>query len=147
MTRSLGFALALMFGACSVGPDKGGDTDTGADTVADTDVVSPHDTSDTGRIDTDAPPDTDVAPDTDVPQDTDPIPDTDVFPTDTDTSALAAACTSSGGTVSTGFCCTSTSDFPNTCAVGGCGCAPQYSHTIQVCACPANTCWDGATCQ
>ena len=154
MARSLGFALALMLGACTAGPDKSGDTDTAVDTVEDTDVVSPHDTSDTGGgIDTDPSGDTDVSPDTDLPPDTDLVPDTDVapdtdvFPTDTDSSALAAACTSSGGTVSTGFCCTSTSDFPNTCAVGGCGCAPQYSHTIQVCECPANTCWDGSTCQ
>lgn len=147
MSRSLALALGLVLASCSADP-KDSDTDLPLDTDAlDTDVVPEHDTADTGGFDTDLPPplDTDgldsgTAPDTDVP-------DTDVFPTDTDSSALAAACTSSGGTLSTGLCCSSTPDFPNTCAVGACGCAPMYSHAVQICECPQNTCWDGATCR
>lgn len=142
MPRSLGLVLLVAVSSCAYVPAKPVDTDVPVD--VDTDVVSPHDTADTGGIDTDAPADTDVTPDTDV------APDTDV-PADTDGGSdpfgHAAACTASGGTVSTGICCQSTLDFPNTCAVGACGCAPQYSHTVRVCECPANTCWDGMTCQ
>ncbi len=55
------------------------------------------------------------------------------------------ACFDSGGTLTTAICCQSTSDFPNTCLIGACGCAPEYSHKVKVCECP-NGCWDGTRC-
>jgi hypothetical protein len=56
----------------------------------------------------------------------------------------SALCTSTGGTVTTNLCCTSVSDFPNTCLIGACGCAPSSSHTVNVCSCPATKCFDPA---
>ncbi|MBK8996168.1 MAG: hypothetical protein IPM35_10550 [Myxococcales bacterium] len=58
-----------------------------------------------------------------------------------------AGCTSSGGTVSKGLCCTSTSDFPNTCVTGACGCSPANSHEVKTCQCPSGKCFDGSKCQ
>lgn len=55
-------------------------------------------------------------------------------------------CTKSGGTVSDNLCCGSTSDFPNTCAIGACGCSPSNSHSVKVCVCPSSTCWNGRAC-
>jgi hypothetical protein len=55
-------------------------------------------------------------------------------------------CIQSGGTVSTALCCQATESFPNTCAIGACGCAPDASHEVDVCICPANTCFDGESC-
>jgi len=55
------------------------------------------------------------------------------------------ACVASGGTVSTSLCCLSTSDFPNTCSIGACGCPRQDSHEVQVCNCGAGTCFGGAS--
>ena len=55
-------------------------------------------------------------------------------------------CRASGGTVETWLCCTSTGDFPDLCGVGPCGCAPQYSHEVQVCDCGEGMCFDGETC-
>ncbi len=105
---------------------------------------------------------TDVGPDTDpadVDPDTDPTdvsPDTD--PTDVDSDAAdsdaadsdvdptAAACTASGGTVTTALCCDATDPFPDLCSVGACGCAPDFSSDIPVCDCPAGSCFDGTAC-
>jgi len=56
------------------------------------------------------------------------------------------ACIDSGGTVSTSLCCTNTDDFPNLCLVGPCGCAPDYSHEIQICDCGPNKCFNGNVC-
>lgn len=56
------------------------------------------------------------------------------------------ACISSGGTVETAFCCQSASDFPNTCLIGACGCAPANSHQIKICNCGQGKCFDGNTC-
>lgn len=53
----------------------------------------------------------------------------------------ADLCTGSGGTVTTAMCCQATSDFPNSCAVGACGCAPQFSRLVNVCTCPQGTCF------
>ena len=53
-----------------------------------------------------------------------------------------ALCTTTGGTVSTSLCCASTGDFPDTCGVGACGCAPSSSHTVAVCDCPGSKCFD-----
>jgi hypothetical protein len=55
-------------------------------------------------------------------------------------------CLHSGGSVSTGFCCASVSDFPNTCGIGACGCPPPGSHQIKTCHCGANKCFDGIRC-
>ncbi len=59
---------------------------------------------------------------------------------------LAAACTASGGTVSSSLCCLSSGDFPNNCAVGSCSCAPTASHTVMTCQCPSGRCWNGSAC-
>ncbi|MCC6522403.1 MAG: hypothetical protein IT373_07065 [Polyangiaceae bacterium] len=56
----------------------------------------------------------------------------------------AELCTTSGGTLTTALCCTSTGDFPSSCSTGSCGCAPQYSHEVAACACPASHCFDPA---
>jgi hypothetical protein len=58
----------------------------------------------------------------------------------------AESCTQSGGTVSTGLCCQAVESFPNTCAIGACGCAPDASHEVAFCICPTNTCFDGESC-
>jgi len=55
-------------------------------------------------------------------------------------------CVNSGGTVTTSSCCGSVSDFPNTCAIGACGCSPANSHNIQSCNCGAGKCFDGNAC-
>jgi hypothetical protein len=55
-------------------------------------------------------------------------------------------CVESGGAVSTAKCCQSSGDFPNTCMVGACGCAPEYSHEVSVCVCPDGMCFDGTAC-
>jgi len=59
---------------------------------------------------------------------------------------LDDACVAAGGTVSTASCCEQTSDFPNTCSIGACGCAPEYSHEVKVCDCGPSACFDGSTC-
>ena len=67
-------------------------------------------------------------------------------PTATSTpSAAEQACVESGGTVSTGLCCESAGDFPNTCSIGVCGCAPTSSHEVRLCQCP-DGCFDGTSC-
>jgi predicted outer membrane repeat protein len=55
-------------------------------------------------------------------------------------------CLASGGAVTTGICCLSVGDFPDTCGIGACSCAPGNSHEVRVCACDENRCWDGQTC-
>jgi hypothetical protein len=55
-------------------------------------------------------------------------------------------CLSSGGTVASATCCASTGDFPNTCAIGVCGCPPDASHSVHVCDCGAGKCFSGRTC-
>jgi hypothetical protein len=52
-----------------------------------------------------------------------------------DGSVQAGVCTSTGGKISTMLCCSNQSDFPNSCMVGACGCAPEYSQPISVCTC------------
>ena len=47
----------------------------------------------------------------------------------------AELCTATGGVVKTGQCCASASDFPQTCSVGACSCAPSSSKTISLCDC------------
>jgi heat shock protein HslJ len=55
-------------------------------------------------------------------------------------------CMRAGGTVETASCCKLVGDFPNTCLVGACGCAPGQSHAVQACRCPAGQCFDGRLC-
>jgi hypothetical protein len=55
-------------------------------------------------------------------------------------------CLTSGGTVTKATCCASTSDFPDTCAIGACGCPPDTSHEVRVCNCAAGSCFDGTAC-
>ncbi|MBX3023302.1 hypothetical protein KF840_00155 [bacterium] len=59
---------------------------------------------------------------------------------------LAQACRDSGGTVSSALCCLGSSDFPATCDIGACGCAPSASHQVARCDCPNGTCWNGSDC-
>jgi hypothetical protein len=58
----------------------------------------------------------------------------------------AAGCVASGGTVQMGLCCAASSDFPNTCGIGACSCAPANSHMIMQCVCSGGTCFDGTHC-
>ncbi|HET7373721.1 MAG TPA: hypothetical protein VFJ20_10055 [Gemmatimonadaceae bacterium] len=51
------------------------------------------------------------------------------------------ACTSTGGTIEMRSCCSSSNDFPDLCLTGACGCSPQNSKMIQVCACPQGKCY------
>jgi CSLREA domain-containing protein len=37
-------------------------------------------------------------------------------------------------------------DFPDTCAIGVCGCPPDASHAVRVCDCAVGTCFDGTGC-
>jgi hypothetical protein len=58
----------------------------------------------------------------------------------------AENCLTSGGTVTTAMCCPSSRDFPDTCAIDACGCAPDSSHAARVCTCAAGRCFDGSGC-
>lgn len=58
----------------------------------------------------------------------------------------AALCTATGGTIKTQTCCASTSDFPNSCLVGACGCDPATGHDISVCICPTGCFVPGEGC-
>jgi hypothetical protein len=56
------------------------------------------------------------------------------------------ACLNSGGEVTTAMCCLQTDDFPNTCAIGPCGCATENSHEVVVCDCGEGMCFNGNSC-
>lgn len=56
------------------------------------------------------------------------------------------ACLDAGGTVTTSLCCKTMGDFPNTCLVGSCACAPENSHEVKSCYCGENKCFDGEAC-
>ena len=58
----------------------------------------------------------------------------------------AERCIRSGGTVGTANCCGLAGDFPSTCLVGACGCAPGNSRSVQACLCPPGQCFDGKSC-
>lgn len=62
-----------------------------------------------------------------------------------DASALASLCTSTGGQINTGLCCTSAGDFPDSCMIGACGCSPTSSHTVATCTCPNGGCFSTKT--
>jgi hypothetical protein len=61
-------------------------------------------------------------------------------------SSAARGCLDSGGTVTSSTCCAGVGDFPNTCLIGACGCAPNASHEVRVCDCGDGRCFDGASC-
>jgi hypothetical protein len=50
-------------------------------------------------------------------------------------------CLTTNGQVSTGLCCANVGDFPDSCAVGACGCSPANSHSVSTCVCPAGGCF------
>jgi serpin B len=54
------------------------------------------------------------------------------------------ACIKSGGSITTKSCCKSIIEFPDTCLIGACGCAPQYSHEVVACECGEGRCWDSS---
>jgi len=66
--------------------------------------------------------------------------------TDTTDGGAEAGCLASGGTVTTTSCCLSTTDFPNSCLTGACGCAPTSSHDVKTCSCGTGKCFDGKSC-
>lgn len=53
----------------------------------------------------------------------------------------AQRCLQTGGVPSASLCCAGSGDFPNTCAVGACTCAPASSDTIDTCVCPNSGCY------
>ena len=57
-------------------------------------------------------------------------------------SAERQGCLASGGTVSTKSCCASAPEFPDTCHLGACGCAPASSREVAFCECGDGTCFD-----
>jgi len=59
---------------------------------------------------------------------------------------IEQACLDSGGEVSTSLCCKATSDFPNLCLVGPCGCSPENSHEVKICDCGTDKCFNGSEC-
>ena len=56
------------------------------------------------------------------------------------------SCLNSGGTPTTALCCQTTSDFPNTCLIGACGCSSANSHQVKVCDCGEGKCFNGNEC-
>ncbi|HRH00902.1 MAG TPA: hypothetical protein PLR99_31885 [Polyangiaceae bacterium] len=58
-----------------------------------------------------------------------------------------AQCQSVGGAIVQLSCCKTSSDFPDMCKPGACGCDPADSKETQVCTCPgADICWNGKRC-
>jgi hypothetical protein len=57
------------------------------------------------------------------------------------------ACIDSGGTVETAMCCLATSDFPDSCLIGACGCSLENSHQVKTCDCGEGRCFDGSECK
>jgi len=53
----------------------------------------------------------------------------------------AQVCLQTGGVPSASLCCAGSGDFPDTCAVGACSCAPTSSDTIDTCVCPNGGCF------
>jgi hypothetical protein len=54
----------------------------------------------------------------------------------------AQGCVASGGSVATASCCASAPEFPDTCAIGPCGCSPQASRELSLCECGDGRCFD-----
>jgi len=71
---------------------------------------------------------------------------TECIPSSPPIAGPAETCVQSGGAVTTGLCCESAEDFPNTCLIGACGCAPESSKDTSICSCPEDSCFDGTEC-
>jgi len=56
------------------------------------------------------------------------------------------ACLSSGGQITTSLCCNLTSNYPNLCLIGACGCPSGNSHQVKVCDCGEGKCFNGNRC-
>ncbi len=56
--------------------------------------------------------------------------------------SLADLCSTSGGTIAGQLCCSSASDFPDSCMIGACSCSPASSKTISTCVCKIGSCFD-----
>ena len=56
------------------------------------------------------------------------------------------ACVNSGGETTTSLCCKSTSDYPNLCLIGPCGCSLDNSHQVKICDCGEGKCFDDEKC-
>jgi len=56
------------------------------------------------------------------------------------------ACVNSGGEITTSLCCKMTSDYPNLCLIGACGCSPDNSHEVRICDCESEKCFNGKEC-
>jgi hypothetical protein len=63
-----------------------------------------------------------------------------------DSAKKEQACSLAGGTITASLCCASAADFPNSCLIGACGCAPANSHQIKTCDCGQGKCFDGKGC-
>jgi hypothetical protein len=61
--------------------------------------------------------------------------------TSSDGLSQAELCVATGGQVTSGPCCGSAGDFPNSCLTGACGCALANSHTVATCTCPSGGCF------
>ena len=68
------------------------------------------------------------------------------FPAGSPVPEANKACINADGTVKTQQCCSSASDFPNSCLIGACGCSLENSHEVKVCDCGEGKCWDGTKC-
>jgi len=66
--------------------------------------------------------------------------------TESESAKREQACINSGGTVGTESCCKSSEDFPNSCLIGACGCAPADSREVKVCNCGTDKCFNGNKC-
>ena len=56
------------------------------------------------------------------------------------------SCLISGGTITTSLCCKSSSNLPNLCLIGACGCSPTNSHEVKTCSCGEGSCFNGSKC-
>jgi hypothetical protein len=74
------------------------------------------------------------------------VADDEEEPEEPATTTTEQSCLDSGGTVATSSCCESTSNFPNLCLVGACGCSPTSSHEVNICSCEEGKCFDGNEC-
>jgi hypothetical protein len=55
-------------------------------------------------------------------------------------------CAEEGGTLSSTLCCSTVDDFPDTCNLDDCGCAPNSSRVVKTCYCGEGRCFDGNGC-
>ncbi len=58
-----------------------------------------------------------------------------------DSSSDAQLCMTTGGLIANNLCCTGTGDFPSSCPIGACTCAPTNLHAIEACVCPNGGCF------